>query len=419
MKKIAALILAVLFSVTAFSCSGVISGGKATVLNNVVYDEKGSGEYFYDADYFAKLSAFSGRVYEDCAENDNANYVMSPLSLYMALAVLHSVGDDGVKSDIETLFGMDAGDIEKTDDLFLSLVRERENDGELVSKLDLTNSIWLDTEFTANQTALDRLAEDFCCYAYKAPFKSDNKAANAAIRKFIKEKTKGLIDKDFELEPATLFAIINTLYFKDCWNFGDGLTVKKRNFVANGETKEKDFLIGEYFGGKVGETEVSEYFYSKTSSGYCIKFILPKDGVALKDAMTAENLNAVNSATYTGEEDGVRYLTRCIFPKFKIESDTPVKEVFENQGYLQNAFHAYTSDLTDIELCVSDIKHSAILKVDEKGIEGAAVTIIADKASAMPPEQEQKFDFVIDRSFGFMVTDPYGVILFAGRVAEP
>ncbi len=419
MKKIAALVLAILFSVTAFSCSGLISGGKATALNKVIYDEKGSREYFYDADYFAKLSAFSGKVYQDCAENDNANYVMSPLSLYMALAVLHSVGDDGVKSDIETLFGMDAGDISKTDDLFISLVREREDEGKLVSKLDLTNSIWLDTEFTANQTALDRLAEDFYCYAYKTPFKSDNKAANLAIRKFIKEKTKGLIDKDFELEPATLFAIINTLYFKDCWNFDKGLTVKKRDFTANGETKEKDFLIGEYYDGKVGETEVSEYFYSKTSSGYRIKFILPKDGVELKDAMTAENVNAVNYAKYIDEEDGVRYLTRCIFPKFKIESDTPVKEVFENKGYLTNAFRAYTSDLTDKELCVSDIKHSAVLKVDEKGIEGAAVTIIASKATAEPPEHEQKLDFVIDRSFGFLVTDPYGVILFAGRVTEP
>ncbi|MBR5388194.1 MAG: hypothetical protein IK147_01855 [Clostridia bacterium] len=419
MKKIAALVLAILFSVTAFSCSGLISGGKATALNKVIYDEKGSQQYFYDADYFAKLSAFSGRIYEDCAENDSANYVMSPLSLYMALAVLHSIGDDGVKSDIETLFGMDAGDISKTGDLFISLVRERKNGRKLVSKLDLTNSIWLDTEFTTNQTALDRLAEDFYCYAYKTPFKSDNKAANLAIRKFIKDKTKGLIDKDFDLDAKTLFAIINTLYFKDCWNFDKGLTVKKREFTVNGETKEKDFLIGEYYDGKVGETEVSEYFYSKTSSGYRIKFILPKEGVALKDAMTAENVNAVNYTKYIDEEDGVRYLTRCIFPKFKIESDTPVKEIFEDKGYLTNAFRAYTSDLTDIELCVSDIKHSAVLTVDEKGIEGAAVTIIAGKGTAAPPEHEQKLDFVIDRSFGFLVTDPYGVILFAGRVTEP
>ena len=419
MKKIAAVILAVCFAVTAFSCSGIISGGKATALNSVTYDEKGSSEYFYDGEYFSALSGFSNKIYVDCVEKEDGNYVMSPISLYMALSVLHSLADDRVKGEIETLFGMTREDILKTGKLFMRLVSERENEGKLVSKLNLTNSIWLDTEFDCNDVALKRIAEDLYCYAYKTPFRSDNKAANKAIREFIKDKTKGLIDKDFELDVSTLFAIINTLYFKDCWNFEDGLKVEKRDFYTGETAESKDFLIGNYFDGKVGETENAEYFYSRTASGYYIKFILPKEGVSLKDAMTAENLNTVNSTKYAYNSDGVRYLTRCIFPKFNIESNTSVKDIFEEKGYLTQAFSGYTSDLTETGLCVSDIKHSAVIKVDEKGIEGAAVTIISNKATSAGPEQEIKADFVLDRNFGFIVTDNGGVVLFEGQVMNP
>ena len=62
------------------------------------------------------------------------------------------------------------------------------------------------------------------------------------------------------------------------------------------------------------------------------------------------------------------------------------------------------------------IQHVAKLKVDRKGIEGAAVTVVVDAPTSPELIEEVLYDMVIDRAFGYVLTDPYGTILFTGVV---
>ena len=84
---------------------------KTRLLNKVAYNEKGDNTYFDDPEFLSKLSSFANKVFTMSKEGREGNYTASPLSAYMALAVLNAIGDDGVRSDIETLFGMDQTDI--------------------------------------------------------------------------------------------------------------------------------------------------------------------------------------------------------------------------------------------------------------------------------------------------------------------
>ena len=137
--------------------------------------------------------------------------------------------------------------------------------------------------------------------------------------------------------------------------------------------------------------------------------------------MTAENLNAVNSQTDFKDTEGLtEHKTRCIFPSFKIESETPLKDILAKNGALPHAFTSYFSPLSDKELCVSEIKHKVVLDVSKTGVEGAAVTIIASKANSIAPTKQIVYhDFLIDKGFGFIVTDPSDVVLFEGKVTNP
>jgi serine protease inhibitor len=58
--------------------------------------------------------------------------------------------------------------------------------------------------------------------------------------------------------------------------------------------------------------------------------------------------------------------------------------------------------------------------VDRKGIEGAAVTLMAMGATSAPSDEYTKlyFDFIVDKAFGFIITDSYGATLFSGVVNE-
>ena len=59
------------------------------------------------------------------------------------------------------------------------------------------------------------------------------------------------------------------------------------------------------------------------------------------------------------------------------------------------------------------------VKIDRRGIEGAALTIIPGATSPGPDGYENVYlDFVIDRAFGYVVTNSYGTALFSGTVGN-
>ena len=403
--------------------SGEPSDGEiafSRAINAVSYDDKGVHDAVFTDGYLKKLSGFSSRLYSMAAEGESGNYAFSPISVYMALSVLHAVGDANVKADIEELFGMTGDDVAQTGKLFLNLTYEREYNGKIATKLRLTNSVWINSGTPANESALGYLAENLYCHAFSAPFYDNAAEANAALRKFIKEQTNGLIDKNFDLPPETVFAIVNTLYFKDLWD-KEELPVSTRDFFNGVFNVKKTFLTGKYVYGRVAETENCNYFYARTFRGYKVKFILPKEGYSLSEVMTAENLNEINSREdFSGTDGFTDYFTRCIFPEYRIESDTPLKRILSENGYLTNAFHEYFSDLVSGGLCVSDIKHQVVLNVDKLGVEGAAVTIISNEATSVGPGNPAvHLDFVLDKNFGFLITSPSDVVLFAGQVVNP
>ena len=80
------------------------------------------------------------------------------------------------------------------------------------------------------------------------------------------------------------------------------------------------------------------------------------------------------------------------------------------------------SNLTSMEeklggIFVSKVNHSARVKIDEKGCEAAAYTVMMMTNSAMPPKEE--VDFILNRPFLFVITGEDGLALFIGIVNEP
>ncbi|MEE3333016.1 MAG: serpin family protein [Ruminococcus sp.] len=373
--------------------------------------------------FYQRLSKFSNKLYNMTVNKSASNYSMSPVSIYMALAMLYSIGDKNVQSDVKFLTGMTDTDFTQTKTLYDKLNKEHTFGDKTVARLYLTNSLWMDSGNTFNSDAVSRLNKETACTPENVPFASDNKTANKRIREFIKEKTNGLIDKDFDLKPETLLALINTLYFKDIWDTENNeLKTETRGFTTPDGKKNHEFILGKYIPGKTAETSVSEYFYAQTAFGYKIKFILPKNGHTLSQAMSADNLNKVNTTKNfkPTDKDGTEHYTRCIFPRFKLESETPLMDVMLKNRVLGHAFSNFLSTLTTTPLCVSDMRHNVVLDVSKEGIEGAAVTIFAAKATAILPTHPKKYhDFVLNKSFGFIITDPSDIVLFEGQVTNP
>lgn len=77
--------------------------------------------------------------------------------------------------------------------------------------------------------------------------------------------------------------------------------------------------------------------------------------------------------------------------------------------------------MTDEELICDGVRHVAKLTVNKKGIEGAAATVLPRAGSAGPGEkiyEDVYEDFIVDRAFGYTVSDRHGNILFSGVIAN-
>ena len=77
------------------------------------------------------------------------------------------------------------------------------------------------------------------------------------------------------------------------------------------------------------------------------------------------------------------------------------------------------NELTDEKVVCEKVQHITELTVDRRGIEGAAVTHIPTAGAPGPGKYTRvEFDFIVDRAFGFIITDRYNTTLFSGVVNE-
>lgn len=351
------------------------------------------------------------------------NIVLSPISVYAALALSAQCAAGNTRREIlDAMHTDNAALTAGFNDLYRSVLHE---DGRALSLL--TNSVWIDDDVAPYRECLKSLAEEFGCWSYSADFDGDNAGANRAIRKFVKDNTRGLIDRDFMLDENTYFALINTLYLKDYWYYdGSDLELTDRGYTfthADGSSESVRLMEGEYLGIAAYDGGEFTSCYTQTNSGYKLYFVLPEEGYAAEDVFTAENISKVLSAEYrTDAEEGARRVTRCLFPAFEAEFCGDVIEQLR-QLCITDLFKEGRCDLSAMLGEESDgvycrqVTHAAKLKADRKGIEGAAVTVASDGAtSAEPPEV--MLDFVVDGTFGFILCNRYGTTLFSGVIDD-
>ena len=112
--------------------------------------------------------------------------------------------------------------------------------------------------------------------------------------------------------------------------------------------------------------------------------------------------------------------TRCFFPEFKAEYDKDIKNILKSKFGIYSLFEMAScnlSNITDDDAYCSAVIHKCSLNVNKHGIEGAAVTALPMAGAPGPGEYvDVYYDFIVDRAFGFMITDSSGVILFSGVI---
>ena len=435
MKKILALVL-VLSTCFLFASCTADSGKKQLALaaNPIEVNHSDSQQDDY-VEFLDKLDIFAAKLtYEIYSDSDKqSNVCISPVSVYMALALATECADGETRDEILNAVGVTYDEVKNFTKLLYSFCNQEfyylsgvTGEKEVHAFEELVNSIWVDKSITLNKDGINNLSNNFNCDSFSVSFKNGEGAK--AINEYIEEKTHGIIDGNVALDPSTLITLINTFYLKEVWNDMGGdlkFTEEAYDFKnADGSITNTKLLYGYYANGKIYEGEGYTSFYTRTNNGFDIKFIVPTDGHTLDEVFTTENIYTINNLgdyDYVDEENELAHVTRVIFPKYKASFDDNIAEILENDFGINDLFYLGECDfsnVTDEQLACDGVIHKCSIEVTEKGIEGAAVTVMATYGSEHVFYKYEKVyhDYIVDRAFGFVLTDSYGAVLFSGVV---
>ncbi|MFA5536513.1 MAG: serpin family protein [Bacillota bacterium] len=334
------------------------------------------------------------------------NYMFSPLSIKMALAMAAAGAEGDTKKEILEVLGI--GDLDGFMGFSKQLIKDYSENDKVA--LNIANSIWLNEEYYPGADFSKTYKETIADYFYGESSKVNFTNAVAKINGWVNEKTKGKIptlveDSDF------LAYLVNAIYFKGEWarQFNENAT-KPRDFTdRNGVKTELNFM---------NQVEYFDYYGDAALQMVRLPY---KDGktsmyVALPETKELDLISYIEKMKSTKVDLSI--------PKFRTELSVWLNDVLKHLGIVEafvpraaNFKPMFTGVEKGENVFISDVVHKTFIEVDEHGTEAAAVTGIGMKVTGMPMPVEPVV-FTADRPFTYFIYDDLNQeILFMGEQA--
>ncbi|XP_029806841.1 serpin A12 [Suricata suricatta] len=357
---------------------------------------------------------FGFKLYRKLASNSpDKNIFFSPLSISSAFAMLSLGAQDSTLDEIKEGFnfrGMPEKDLHEG---FHYLIH-RINQERQRLKLYLTNTLFIDKKLQPQKKFLTSVKNQYSADTVPTNFQNledTRKQINDYVSQKTQEKINNLIKN---IDPGTVMLLTNTIFFRARWQQEfDQKSTKEGDFILDGNKSVKVPMM--FRGGmyKVGYDEqlsctVLEMPYEGTITAI---FILPDKG-KMKNVEEALNMDTL----VRWKKQMTQRVVDVSLPRFSISGTYDLKrtlsylsitKIFEEHG-----------DLTRISphrsLKVGEAVHKAVLKMDEKGTEGAA----GSGAQTLP--MEKPLSFIMNHPFLVVIEDSIlHAVVFIGKITNP
>ena len=377
------------------------------------------------------ISSFDERLLKYLSEHSEGNYMASPLSFRYALGLLLAGANGETRTELLNALGVSseeewirycldfngfveyfAEDLEREISEFKDFVKQGwvdKDTPEPFRALRVANSVW----------KAERVKESFTdAYKesveknYAAEYRSFN-TANAVekINEWADIKTEHMIPKllpDNYKTDSLAIVLMNALYFKDSWvNAFSELVTREGDFhTRDGKTTRKDYMI------------TTDYFSYYEDADTQLVILPMKGGVSM--AFVLGSTDDLAKKISKAEVENVNVM----IPKMDLETEFSGGELvnFLKQYGVSLAFteDADFSGMIDHPVFVSDIIQKTRIKLNEEGVEAAAVTAIMTMDTAMIEPEKPKV-FTANQPFAFYIyttCNDTTAIMFAGEIVE-
>lgn len=395
-------ILSLMLLIFFFSCSSEEGAEVIPVIDGKIETQKLNNG----------IATFGWKLFHKQLEATDKNVLVSPLSVHTALSMTLQGADNNTRD--EMLATLECSDITKED----IAVTYKELETALYKKKDFSelggkNAIFYDDKrmtpvgdflsvnnyyFNTQTSNLD----------FSKPASKDN------INQWADDATKGKIKEILtEIKDEDVMFLINALYFKGDWEIGfDEELTKEATFKkSNNTVQNMPFMYSDDNRPYFTNNELSAVDMTIKGSEYAMTLILPKDDS--KSYLLGKS-NGALAAWYDQIVDGMKESRIEVkLPKFEVKTKETLNNILQKMGML-DAFTG-AADLSKLgssslgKLFISRVLHDAYIKVDEKGVEGAAVTTVGVSVTSLPPQLN------LNRSFIYVIRhNESGIPVFIG-----
>ena len=360
-------------------------------------------------------SEYVKKLLKSALKGQNENNVLSPANIYFALCMLAQTTDGSSRDQILDVVGKQNADTlcENANKLWQKMYK---NDGNTTCVL--ANSLWLSNDYDYVSDTVNKLKDKLFSSVYSGDFA--DKQYSKALENWINEQTSNLLKDSvsgFQFPPENVFSLASTIYFKSGWlsEFSVNFTEEK-TFHGQKNDTQVEFLNG-FQWGYVYSGENFKAVTRALSDGNVI-FILPDSDSSVSQVLMQDDTYSLISGKYDSLSK-TEYRINLSVPKFDVSAKLDLCKVLKNLG-VTDVLNPETSDFTPIntqtDIFLSQAEHAARFKIDEKGVEGAAYTVMNNTGSSAPEQLPELIDFVVDRPFIFAVTGLDGIPLFVGTI---
>ena len=348
--------------------------------------------------------AFATAV-DRAVSSPQTSHVWSPYSVASVLALLATGACERTLEELLLLLGPHPED--QLDVLDTAATPEEGLDLAALNGLYLRKDLQVRPEFTERVRA--RVGAEIS----RVDFAGDPEGVRTAINRRVSEVTRGIIDELLPpgtVHPDVRMALVNALWVKMLWTdpFVPDQTRNTR-FHSPGGTHKVPTMH-----------KVEELPYSRARGwsmvslageyGLTMDVLLPDKSTSTPPTPTAEDLTRL----YRGRRSSRVSLA---LPRFSVETDTGLLPFLASLGVRDlGTADARFDGISDTPLKVDTLVHQSVLRVNEKGAEGAAATAAIMVMSAVVRPEPVRF--VVDRPFVFVLRR-HGAILFLGRITDP
>lgn len=361
------------------------------------------------------LRDFSWQLMTENTEQENP--ILSPVSAYLALGMVGMGAQGETEDEFRELLGGNMPAVSQR--LMERYPREQEG-----MTLAIANSVWMDEQLVPKEQWIGDIESIFLGENRRGILSSEK--VMEQINGWCSENTKGLVPKmlDMPLAVDTRLVLLDAVYFKGDWLVPfEAVNTSQRPFTReDGTEKQVDTM-------SMSETEL-RYLHSDLGEGVLLPYqgedfayvaILPREGMEVRELQRQLTPGAL--AELLGSEN--RELCNLRLPKYEVSFDRELNDSLQAMG-LVRAFGGVQADFSGLgkteqgsSLIIDLVKQKAVFRVDEKGTEAAAVTMVVMRdCAALISSQPRELYF--DRPFVYMILDTETQVpLFAGIMDDP